>query len=232
MIEILPNWHPIFVHFTIALLSMSVVFYLLQAFFPEDHPWQKSTLLLAKANLWIGTGFALITAVAGWFAYNSVTHDTPSHAAMTDHRNWALVTLAVFVVLTIWSILFRKQNKAPVLFVIMMLISGGLLASTGWKGAESVYRYGLGVMSMPQSSGEGHAHEHADGEGHATTQSNQDQPPSPTVKVGQEHADGEGHATTQSNQDQPPSPTVEVDVPSNTTQDQPSGSHNKTPHSH
>jgi len=166
MIEILPNWHPVFVHFTIALLSMSVVFFLIQAFLPEKHRWQVPVSTLSKANLWLGTGFAIITAIAGWFAYNSVSHDTPSHAAMTDHRNWALATLAVFIILAFWSALFRHQKKAPTLFVIAILIAGGLLASTGWHGAEAVYRYGLGVMSIPKSTGEGHAHKHAEGEGH------------------------------------------------------------------
>jgi len=169
MIEILPNWHPIFVHFTVALLTMSVVFYVLHLVLPRAHRQQYAMVLLAQVNLWIGTSFAVITAIAGWFAYNSVAHDTPSHAAMTEHRNWALVTLAVFFLLTLWSIASRKRKKAPVFFVIILLLAGGLLTSTAWHGAESVYRYGLGVMSIPKSSGEGHAHEHPDGEGHADT---------------------------------------------------------------
>jgi uncharacterized membrane protein len=169
MIEILPNWHPIFVHFTVALLTMSVVFYVFHLVLPSEHRQQHAIVLLAQVNLWIGTSFAVITAIAGWFAYNSVAHDTPSHAAMTEHRNWALVTLAVFFLLTLWSIAFRKRKKAPVFFVIILLLAGGLLTSTAWHGAESVYRYGLGVMSIPKSSGEGHAHQHPDGEDHADT---------------------------------------------------------------
>jgi len=35
-----------------------------------------------------------------------------------------------------------------------------LLANTAWHGAENVYRYGLGVMSLPQQESEGHAHNH------------------------------------------------------------------------
>ncbi len=203
MIEIIPNWHPIVVHFTIALLSMSVLFYLIQALLPENHHWQPSLSTLAKANLWIGTAFAIITAIAGWFAYNSVAHDTPSHTAMTEHRNIALVTLATFSILALWSVVIRKQKKAPIFFVIAMLIAGGLLATTGWKGAEAVYRYGLGVMSMPKSSGEGHAHKHAEGEGHgdSATPASQEQSSSSNQQVSSEnmphqHAEGTGHGDT------------------------------------
>ena len=237
MIEILPNWHPIFVHFTIALLSMSVLFYLIQAFLPVHHRWQTSISVLSKTNLWLGTTFAFVTAIAGWFAYNSVTHDTPSHAAMTEHRNWALVTLGVFFILTFWSALFRGQKKAPVVFVIAMLIAGGLLAGTGWRGAESVYRYGLGVMSMPKSSGEGHAHQHADGEGHGDTattnganQSNSTQqvPESPHENTSHQHSRNENtnaDAVTPSSLPTTVNDTAEPQQPQ-------TSSHDSTPHTH
>ncbi len=164
MIEILPNWHPVFVHFTIALLSMAVIFHLIKAVLPANNEYQGALLILAKSNLLIGTAFAVFTAIAGWFAYNSVAHDTPSHLAMTEHRNWALVTLAVFVLLALWSL--WKKHKTTLVFLFALVIAGGLLATTGWLGAEAVYRYGLGVKSIPKSSGEGHAHQHAEGEGH------------------------------------------------------------------
>ncbi len=41
-----------------------------------------------------------------------------------------------------------------------MLIVQGLLLFTAWLGAELVYRYGLGVMSLPQSENEDHSHLH------------------------------------------------------------------------
>ena len=36
MIEILPNWHPIFVHFTVALLTVAVALYLLVRILPAS----------------------------------------------------------------------------------------------------------------------------------------------------------------------------------------------------
>ena len=237
MIEILPNWHPVFVHFTIALLSMSVLFYLIQAFLPVHHRWQASISLLSKTNLWLGTGFAFVTAVAGWFAYNSVTHDTPSHAAMTDHRNWALVTLGAFIVLSFWSALFRGQKKAPTIFVIAILIAGGLLASTGWRGAESVYRYGLGVMSMPKSSGEGHAHQHADGEDHGNSSStdslNQSNPTQQAPEALHENTSHQhsGNENTHTEATTPSSSPTTMNDTAKTQQPQ-TNSHDSTAHTH
>lgn len=168
MLEIIPNWHPLFVHFPIALLSMATLFFVAVKFF-SHHSIQGQLRVLAYWNLWLGTGFAVIAAIAGWFAYNSVAHDTPSHTAMTDHRNWALVTLAVYILISLWSVKHHKRTSDIGLnFIFIMIMAFVLLTSTGWRGSEVVYRYGLGVMSLPKSEGDGHAHKHADGEGHSS----------------------------------------------------------------
>lgn len=164
MFEVIPNWHPVFVHFAIALLSMSVVFFVLLKVL-KNHPVNEQLRVLAYWNLWLGTGFAIVTAIAGWFAYNSVAHDTASHVAMTEHRNWALITVLVFFIISIWSIkLYKSIQGENIIFTAIMIMAFVLLASTGWRGSEAVYRYGLGVMSMPKVEGDGHAHEHAGGQ--------------------------------------------------------------------
>lgn len=111
MIEIAPNWHPVFVHFTVALLSVAA-FLKLACLFVGSESLRAQWQIVARWNLWFGAGFTLITVVMGWLAYNSVAHDTPSHAAMTDHRNWALVTALVFVLIAIWSMLRARAGKA------------------------------------------------------------------------------------------------------------------------
>ena len=165
MPEIIPNVHPIFVHFTVALLSLSVGLYAITPFIksPLKEQWQT----VARWTLWFGAGITIITGFAGLYAYNTVAHDTPSHLAMTDHRNWAVVTIVLFLALAAWSIVWARKGKAlgPV-FVVCMLVAGAVLASTAWRGGEVVYRYGLGVMSLPKSEGEGHSHSHAGGAGH------------------------------------------------------------------
>lgn len=167
MIEIIPNWHPLLVHFTIALFSIAILFFIANAFLSKTE-WGDNFLVAAKLNLWLGAGISILTALAGWYAYNTVDHDTPSHAAMTDHRNWALVTLTVFLFITAWTIFSKKIRQKPsVIFLVLCLIGGGLLMTTGFKGAESVYRFGLGVMSLPKVEGEGHAHEHPGSDSHA-----------------------------------------------------------------
>ncbi len=163
MIEIIPNWHPLLVHFTVGLLSTSVLFYLASACLSKKNSWKQQWLNMANWSLWSGCLFAIGTAIAGWLAYNSVAHDSASHAAMTLHRNWALPTAATFLLLGLWAILLaRKGGRPGFLFLTYSIIAAGLLMVTGWLGSEAVYRYGLGVISLPNieaAATDGHGHD-------------------------------------------------------------------------
>lgn len=167
MIEIIPNWHPVFVHFTVALLSVSLGLFVLNLVVKCDQ-----AVLVAKWTLWMGSGISLLTLAAGIYAYNTVAHDTPSHEAMTQHKNLALITLALLVPVVLWSVVSERKGKVlGAGFVVLFLLVGGMLASTAWHGGEVVYRYGIGVMSLPKTDKHDHAG-HVDGAvdmGHSDT---------------------------------------------------------------
>jgi len=189
MIEIIPNWHPFFVHFAIALLVIAALFHVVAVLNSKSTNYYQFENV-ANWNLWIGACFAIITVVAGWFASNSVEHDTPSHLAMLDHRNWALGTTALFILLAIWS--FRRARKAlPItwLITLLLIIASGLLGATGWKGGELVYRHGLGVMSLPDAGEHdhaGHAHGSDDhGSGDASSMQQEDKNEEAEHEVGE-----------------------------------------------
>lgn len=169
MFEIIPNWHPIFVHFTVALLSLAVGLVVVTPFVksPLKEQWQT----VARWTLWFGAGITIVTGLTGWYAFNTVAHDTPSHAAMTIHRNWAIATITLFLLLAAWSVLWaRTSKKLGTVFVVCMVVAGALLASTAWRGGEVVYRYGLGVMSLPKAEGEGHDHAHGGDADHGSNE--------------------------------------------------------------
>ena len=168
MFEIIPNWHPFFVHFTLGLLIISFVLYLVTLCFPANSTLRNNLTLVANWNLWIGYAFALVTACFGWLAFNSVAHDSASHTAMTIHRNWALTTLGMYLPVVIWSLVRAKNNlQTGWLFMIALLVPTVLLGGTGWRGSEVVYRYGLGVMSLPRSEEHNHTHgDHDHGSSH------------------------------------------------------------------
>jgi uncharacterized membrane protein len=168
MIEIIPNWHPIFVHFTVGLFSAAVGFYWL-SFIVARISYCKPALsqefeAAARWCLWIAALVTIGTVSAGLYAYYTVGHDEISHVAMTNHRNWAIPTAVAIILMALWSVaLYVKQKKLNLIFLLSLLIVQGMLLATAWRGAELVYRYGLGVMSLPQTEEVGHNHQHHEG---------------------------------------------------------------------
>lgn len=162
MVEIIPNWHPIFVHFTVALFSTSVFFYVFAYLLRKFGFISKISAdfeVVGKWCLWLVGIVVIGTVIAGFYAYNTVNHDGPSHLAMLSHRNWAIPTAVAIVLVAAWSLWRTYKGKAiTLIFILALLITQGLLLSTAWRGAELVFRYGLGVMSLPRSESEGHHH--------------------------------------------------------------------------
>jgi uncharacterized membrane protein len=163
MIEIIPNWHPIFVHFTVALCSTAVVFSLF-AFLANYVNWIPNTLvvqfeIVGRWCLWTVAIITVGTVFAGLYAYNTVKHDSISHIMMTNHRNWALFTAFAIFLLACWSgWRYYQGKKITFTFILLLMIIQITLLSTAWRGGELVYRYGIGVMSLPQAEIKEHQH--------------------------------------------------------------------------
>lgn len=166
MIEIVPNWHPIFTHFTIGLLLTGSALFLVGYFLRGNNVSTRITTA-ARWNLSIGAGFAVITILTGYQAYFSVGHDAASHAAMTIHLKWAWTAFVLFGLASLLAWRDRRRLAgASIPLSIVLLAAASALAVTGYLGGENVYRHGIGVMRLPESSGPGHDHAHDDGEAH------------------------------------------------------------------
>lgn len=160
MALIIPNYHPIIVHFTIALISTSFGTLILARFLTRWKQWQLECLIVSRWCLWLGALASVFTIAAGFHAYFTVGHDGTSHPIMAIHRNWALSTFTLIWLMTIWSwMLWRKAKQPKLLFTLGMIITFGFLLITGWYGAELVFRYGIGVQSLPKHEMVGHHHE-------------------------------------------------------------------------
>lgn len=160
MIEIIPNWHPIFVKFTVGLLTGSSLFYLLWAIRPD---W-KELRITARWTLWLGVAAAVAAVASGFVAYYTVAHDAASHAVMTTHRNWGIAVLVVFALVGGWVLLrWLSRRSEGRMVAAAMLVGFAVMATTAWYGAELVYRHGVGVERLPDADDH---HHHGDEEKH------------------------------------------------------------------
>jgi len=166
MFEILPNWHPVFVHFTIALLLAAAFLFFVAALVPA-RSWSGACRAAAYWDLWLGAAITFATVAAGIYAFNTVRHDEPAHLAMADHRNWALATASVWWLVALWSVfLYRRKRVPPLPFLAALAVAAGLLLVTAWKGGELVYGHGLGVQALPVDGTAGHDHDDPGDPGH------------------------------------------------------------------
>ncbi len=158
--EVVPNFHPIVVHFPIAL---TIVAFLLSiaAYVRRGKIISVQLAIAGHFTLWFAALGALMAVLFGWLAFNSVNHDDAGHAAMLLHRAWAIPSAIGLILLASWDIWKKRANELmsiPVL-IILFILSGAILV-TGWLGGEVVYRHGIGVLSIPAIEGEGHDHDH------------------------------------------------------------------------
>lgn len=192
MIEIIPNLHPALVHFPIAFTSGAVAFIAIGTLFRK---WSCAAqcLVMGRWMLWGAALFALIAAIFGWFAFNSVAHDEASHAAMILHRNWAVGALIALLALAAWDVWRERSGTMPSKGFLVLLVAAWLLVTiTAWHGAELVYRYGLGVLSLPTPERPGHVHGRGESRSGAPAQSGD-------TLHGDSHAHGHDGAASDAN---------------------------------
>ncbi|WP_047536715.1 DUF2231 domain-containing protein [Methylotenera versatilis] len=171
--QIIPNFHPIVVHFPIAL---TIIAFLLSiaAYARRSHPISAQLAAAGHFILWLAAIGAATAVLFGWLAFNSVNHDDAGHAAMLLHRSWAIPSALGLILLASWDAWKYRVNElisVPMLFLLLLLSQA--IAVTAWLGGEVVYRHGIGVLSIPASEGAGHGHH---GDVNATANTRSDKP--------------------------------------------------------
>ena len=193
--QVIPNFHPIVVHFPIALTVVAFLFNI-AAYLRRSHPVSAQLAAAGHFTLWLAAIGAAVAVLFGWLAYSSVNHDDAGHAAMLLHRSWAVPTAVGLILLASWDAWKYRVNElisVPMLFVLFLLSQS--IAVTGWLGGEVVYRHGIGVLSLPAGEGAGHSghsrhHEHGGTE--TTGHSHEENAAEPEVASGQHHDDEKG----------------------------------------
>lgn len=143
MISILPNWHPMTVHFALALPITATLLISLARVAPE-RAFAAGAVQAAKWSLAIGIAALWLSIGTGMHAYLTEPMDAAAEQAVRVHQYWGWGTAAVF---TMAPALWQAQHPKQVgLALLVCCWLGTACASvTGWLGAENVYRHGVGV---------------------------------------------------------------------------------------
>ena len=138
------NFHPLFVHFPIALLLTSVAAAFAGALLKRpDAPG------VARALLYLGTLAAAVTVVTGFLAAQHVAPVAGTKDILSEHQNYAYGLLAAAVALSAWSfVAWRRAQAAPRPTWSWLLAQLGLVVLvvlTANEGGELVHEHGVGT---------------------------------------------------------------------------------------
>lgn len=155
------NWHPLFVHFPIALLLGSLAFYLLGRIFKNE-----GLLAAGKWSLFLGTLIAAVTVWTGLQAAGTVEHGGAVHPIMMMHQYFGIGVLILSILLSGW-VLISKSNipqKGQAIFLSFFVLLAFVLMQGADLGGRMVYLNGVGVgkKSIIEKAQEhqGEEHEH------------------------------------------------------------------------
>lgn len=145
-------YHPLTVHFPIALLMMATLFLLYGQF--KKWPWSDALRKSGRLLLWLGVIAAWVAVNTGSKAYDIVGDKLCDFAMLQKHANLAEIAAYLFtgaLLLDIFTTLDEKVVKASTkkwltrLCLIFMLGGSVYLTLAAHLGAEVVYQQGAAV---------------------------------------------------------------------------------------
>jgi len=146
-IEHLQNIHPLVIHFPLAFLCGSALFYLLALLTSKD-----VMATTAFSLLIVGTLGAAAAVGTGIYAEpNVILAPSVRGHLLEKHEDLMILTLCVSAVLAIWAIIarpFPKKSRALFLFLLFALL--GVMSVGADYGARMVYDYNAGGHACPQ----------------------------------------------------------------------------------
>lgn len=150
------NVHPLLVHFPIAFLTGFVLIESFGLIFgrPRIRQW-------ASGLLYLGAGSAVISALFGLLAAESVPHGAGVHDIMAWHQRAGLTVAALSVAMALWR--GMAGLPASTMSLALSLLLTGILAVVLFVGADlggmMVYKHGVAVQNLqPTDSHQHHLH--------------------------------------------------------------------------
>lgn len=142
--------HPIAVHFPIAFLILGFVAACAHRLRP-GFLWMSNA---ASWLLWIGALAVWAALGLGLLAEKTAPHVPPAWETLADHETLGWWSAGLFTALSIWRVLNCRRRRVTGdsrwidrAFLLMWLISLGVLISTAFHGGELVFTHGMGVKT-------------------------------------------------------------------------------------
>jgi uncharacterized membrane protein len=148
----LPSWHPLVVHFPIALVLAATAL-LLVARLLRNESLAATAATVGTWNLCLGTVAAVFALGTGLGAVLDLDVSAAARQAISAHLKWAMFTTLLLVLLAVWRGAGAASRSRPSwFFLVVLLAASGALIFTGYRGGKNVYEYAVGVRKIAARS--------------------------------------------------------------------------------
>jgi uncharacterized membrane protein len=148
----LPNWHPLVVHFPIALVLAATAL-LLGARLLRNESLAATAATVGTWNLCLGSFAALFALGTGLGAVLDLDVSAAARQAISVHLKWAMFTTLLLLLLAIWRGAGTASRSRPSwLFLMVLVAASAALIFTGYRGGKNVYEYAVGVRKIAARS--------------------------------------------------------------------------------
>jgi uncharacterized membrane protein len=145
MMALVPAWHPVVVHFPLALI-VTAAFCLTAAFAVPKNRHAPALATVGTWNLCIGAVAVLVALATGLGAATGLHIDAAAHQAVSAHVKSAFVTAVLVLLATLWrSVGVPAPTRPSSVFMVLLWVATLSLLVTGYRGGQNVYVHGVGV---------------------------------------------------------------------------------------
>jgi uncharacterized membrane protein len=141
------HWHPMMVHFPLALTLAGAACLICTKVF-KDGTLQDSLAFAGTWNLMLGAAAGLLTLGTGLAAAWHLALLDGAQYSVSRHMIWAVCTSQLLALLALYRALAVAWNSVPrAWFLLFLGIACAGLIITAYYGGENVYHYALGVAT-------------------------------------------------------------------------------------
>jgi uncharacterized membrane protein len=145
LIKLVPGWHPVIVHFPLALIVTAACSFS-AARVPRASHIAGTLAIVGTWTLGIGAVGLLFALGTGLAAVIDLRLGAAAHQAISSHVRSAILTAVLVLSAAVWRSAGVAAEARPSWgFLLVMWVATSSLIVTGYRGGQNVYRYGVGV---------------------------------------------------------------------------------------
>jgi uncharacterized membrane protein len=147
-----PGWHPLVVHFPLALVFVAAPLFLAARLLRGD-AIASTAAVVATWNLCLGTVAAVFALATGLAGVLDLDVSAAARQAISVHTKWAMFTTLALILLAVWRGAGTAHGSRPSwIFIIVLFCAAAALVVTGYRGGQNVYEFGVGVKRIAARS--------------------------------------------------------------------------------